>query len=129
MCLHFQDPLEFYGYLMPKLEALKMDSAFLNRNVNEGFSGGEKKRNEVRPPHPAVLATGRAQPGSPWRSALSKLIAGSLDVQRADAADHTAACIRSIADADGAALWLKLDSLCCPADPAAGGAGGRRRHP
>ncbi len=43
-----QDPLEFYGYLMPKLEALKMDSAFLNRNVNEGFSGGEKKRNEVR---------------------------------------------------------------------------------
>jgi Fe-S cluster assembly ATPase SufC len=45
-----QDPLEFYGYLMPKLEALKMDSAFLNRNVNEGFSGGEKKRNEVRSP-------------------------------------------------------------------------------
>ena len=42
-----QDPLEFYGYLAPKLEALKMDSAFLNRNVNEGFSGGEKKRNEV----------------------------------------------------------------------------------
>lgn len=41
------DPLEFYGYLMPKLEALKMDSAFLNRNVNEGFSGGEKKRNEI----------------------------------------------------------------------------------
>jgi Fe-S cluster assembly ATPase SufC len=56
-----QDPLEFYGYLMPKLEALKMDSAFLNRNVNEGFSGGEKKRNEVRPPHPAVLATASLQ--------------------------------------------------------------------
>lgn len=46
----WQDPLEFYGYLSPKLEALKMDPAFLNRNVNEGFSGGEKKRNEVRPP-------------------------------------------------------------------------------
>jgi len=41
------DPLEFYGFLSPKLEALKMDSAFLNRNVNEGFSGGEKKRNEI----------------------------------------------------------------------------------
>lgn len=41
------DPLEFYGFLMPKLEALKMDSSFLNRNVNEGFSGGEKKRNEI----------------------------------------------------------------------------------
>ena len=24
-----------------------MDPAFLNRNVNEGFSGGEKKRNEI----------------------------------------------------------------------------------
>jgi hypothetical protein len=26
---------------------LNMDPAFLNRNVNEGFSGGEKKRNEI----------------------------------------------------------------------------------
>ena len=30
-----------------QLEALNMDPAFLNRNVNEGFSGGEKKRNEI----------------------------------------------------------------------------------
>ncbi|KAJ3676509.1 hypothetical protein LUZ60_003921 [Juncus effusus] len=41
------EPLEFYGYLGPKLAALKMDPAFLDRNVNEGFSGGEKKRNEI----------------------------------------------------------------------------------
>lgn len=41
------DPLEFYAFLMPKLEALNMDISFLNRNVNEGFSGGEKKRNEI----------------------------------------------------------------------------------
>jgi len=41
------DPLEFYSFLMPKLEMLNMDVAFLNRNVNEGFSGGEKKRNEI----------------------------------------------------------------------------------
>jgi Fe-S cluster assembly ATP-binding protein len=41
------DPLEFYAFVMPKLEALNMDPAFLNRNVNEGFSGGEKKRNEI----------------------------------------------------------------------------------
>lgn len=41
------DPLEFYSYIMPKLEALNMDPTFLNRNVNEGFSGGEKKRNEI----------------------------------------------------------------------------------
>lgn len=30
-----------------QLELLNMDPAFLNRNVNEGFSGGEKKRNEI----------------------------------------------------------------------------------
>lgn len=41
------DPLEFYAYITPKLESLNMDPAFLNRNVNEGFSGGEKKRNEI----------------------------------------------------------------------------------
>ncbi|KAL6759408.1 iron-sulfur cluster assembly protein [Haematococcus lacustris] len=41
------DPLEFYAHVMPKLELLNMDPAFLNRNVNEGFSGGEKKRNEI----------------------------------------------------------------------------------
>jgi len=41
------DPLEFYAFVMPKLELLNMDASFLNRNVNEGFSGGEKKRNEI----------------------------------------------------------------------------------
>eukprot|EP00238_Polyblepharides_amylifera_P013230 CAMPEP_0196576866 /NCGR_PEP_ID=MMETSP1081-20130531/6029_1 /TAXON_ID=36882 /ORGANISM="Pyramimonas amylifera, Strain CCMP720" /LENGTH=303 /DNA_ID=CAMNT_0041895585 /DNA_START=102 /DNA_END=1013 /DNA_ORIENTATION=- len=41
------DPLEFYAHLMPKLDSLNMDLSFLNRNVNEGFSGGEKKRNEI----------------------------------------------------------------------------------
>lgn len=40
-------PLEFYGFLSPKLAALNMDPTFLDRNVNEGFSGGEKKRNEI----------------------------------------------------------------------------------
>jgi Fe-S cluster assembly ATPase SufC len=41
------DPLQFYAHVMPKLELLNMDPTFLNRNVNEGFSGGEKKRNEI----------------------------------------------------------------------------------
>ena len=41
------DPLEFYAEVSPKLEQLRMDPTFLNRNVNEGFSGGEKKRNEI----------------------------------------------------------------------------------
>lgn len=45
--LEEMDPLEFYGFISPKLEKLNMDPSFLNRNVNEGFSGGERKRNEI----------------------------------------------------------------------------------
>ncbi|BDA48195.1 probable ATP-dependent transporter ycf16 [Coccomyxa sp. Obi] len=41
------EPLEFYGFVMPKLAALKMNPDFLNRDVNANFSGGEKKRNEI----------------------------------------------------------------------------------
>ncbi|KAI3470982.1 hypothetical protein Pfo_027645 [Paulownia fortunei] len=40
-------PIEFYGYVVPKLELVNMKIDFLNRNVNEGFSGGERKRNEI----------------------------------------------------------------------------------
>ncbi|XP_038980409.1 ABC transporter I family member 6, chloroplastic-like [Phoenix dactylifera] len=40
-------PLEFYSYVSPKAAAINMDLRFLDRNVNEGFSGGEKKRNEI----------------------------------------------------------------------------------
>ncbi|GER46095.1 Abc transporter [Striga asiatica] len=40
-------PIEFYAYVAPKLELVNMKIDFLNRNVNEGFSGGEKKRNEI----------------------------------------------------------------------------------
>ncbi|XP_051121581.1 ABC transporter I family member 6, chloroplastic [Andrographis paniculata] len=40
-------PIEFYGYVAPKLELVGMKIDFLNRNVNEGFSGGERKRNEI----------------------------------------------------------------------------------
>jgi Fe-S cluster assembly ATP-binding protein len=38
---------EFRTYLRPKLELLEMDSSFLDRAVNTGFSGGEKKKNEI----------------------------------------------------------------------------------
>jgi Fe-S cluster assembly ATP-binding protein len=41
------DPLEFLKILQPFLEILKINSEFLYRNLNEGFSGGEKKRNEI----------------------------------------------------------------------------------
>ncbi|KAF3952772.1 hypothetical protein CMV_021706, partial [Castanea mollissima] len=40
-------PIEFYAYIFPKLELVNMKADFLNRNVNEGFSGGERKRNEI----------------------------------------------------------------------------------
>jgi Fe-S cluster assembly ATP-binding protein len=41
------DPLEFMELTQFFLKQLKMKDEFLNRNLNEGFSGGEKKRNEV----------------------------------------------------------------------------------
>ena len=41
------DPLEFFDFITQKLEVINMDPAFLNRSVNEGFSGGEKKRNQI----------------------------------------------------------------------------------
>jgi Fe-S cluster assembly ATP-binding protein len=41
------DPLEFMQIIQPLLQKLKINPEFLNRNLNEGFSGGEKKRNEI----------------------------------------------------------------------------------
>ena len=41
------DAMDFLKLLREKLKLVKMDEAFLRRSVNEGFSGGEKKRNEV----------------------------------------------------------------------------------
>jgi len=41
------DPLEFLKIISEKLEFVNMSPVFLDRNVNEGFSGGEKKRNEI----------------------------------------------------------------------------------
>src|SRR5688572_2627200 len=41
------DAAEFLKLVKDKMELLKMDRSFMNRAVNEGFSGGEKKRNEI----------------------------------------------------------------------------------
>ena len=41
------DPLEFDDLIREKLKIVEMDASFINRSVNEGFSGGEKKRNEI----------------------------------------------------------------------------------
>ena len=41
------DPIEFLMLIDEKLKIINMSASFLSRNVNEGFSGGEKKRNEI----------------------------------------------------------------------------------
>ncbi len=41
------DPLEFDDLIHEKIKIVEMDKSFINRSVNEGFSGGEKKRNEI----------------------------------------------------------------------------------
>jgi Fe-S cluster assembly ATP-binding protein len=41
------DPLEFDDLVQEKIKVVEMDPSFLGRSVNEGFSGGEKKRNEI----------------------------------------------------------------------------------
>lgn len=41
------DPMEFLSHIKGKARLVEMAPGFLNRSVNEGFSGGEKKRNEI----------------------------------------------------------------------------------
>ena len=41
------DAFEFLALVKDRMKLMDMDESFLNRGVNEGFSGGEKKRNEI----------------------------------------------------------------------------------
>jgi len=41
------DAMDFLALMKAKMHFMEMDPSFLNRAVNEGFSGGEKKRNEI----------------------------------------------------------------------------------
>ena len=41
------DLIDFDDFIQEKLEIVEMNPSFLSRSVNEGFSGGEKKRNEI----------------------------------------------------------------------------------
>jgi Fe-S cluster assembly ATP-binding protein len=41
------DAMEFLALIKERMKLVEMDQSFLNRSVNEGFSGGEKKRNEI----------------------------------------------------------------------------------
>lgn len=41
------DPIEFEDYIIEKLDVINMKDEFLSRSINTGFSGGEKKKNEI----------------------------------------------------------------------------------
>jgi Fe-S cluster assembly ATP-binding protein len=41
------DAMEFLALIKDKMKVVEMDQALINRPLNEGFSGGEKKRNEI----------------------------------------------------------------------------------
>ncbi len=41
------DPIEFEDYIVSKLDVIEMKNEFLERSINTGFSGGEKKKNEI----------------------------------------------------------------------------------
>lgn len=41
------DAMEFLGLIKEKMKLVEMDQSLINRPLNEGFSGGEKKRNEI----------------------------------------------------------------------------------
>jgi Fe-S cluster assembly ATP-binding protein len=41
------DPIDFSKFIIEKINSINMNPSFLSRNVNEGFSGGEKKCNEI----------------------------------------------------------------------------------
>ncbi|OLP85093.1 Endoplasmic reticulum-Golgi intermediate compartment protein 3 [Symbiodinium microadriaticum] len=80
------DVIEFYGLVTQKLQDLKINPDFLNRNVNEGFSGGERKRNEML--QMAVL--------QPKLAILDEIDSG-LDI---DALKDVAEAIRSVREQD-----------------------------
>jgi Fe-S cluster assembly ATP-binding protein len=41
------DPVDFLALAQERMKLVEMDQSFMSRSVNEGFSGGEKKRNEI----------------------------------------------------------------------------------
>ena len=85
-------PVEFAKILKEKIKMLKMDESLLGRSVNEGFSGGEKKRNEIL--HMAIL--------NPSLSILDETDSG-LDI---DALQIVANGVNSLRDKDNSFLII-----------------------
>jgi len=86
------DAFDFDELVREKLSVVKMDSSFLNRSVNEGFSGGEKKRNEI-------LQMALLEP----RLAILDETDSGLDI---DALKIVAEGVNSLANADNAMLVI-----------------------
>ncbi len=86
------DPLEFDDFVREKARVVEMDPELLNRAVNVGFSGGEKKRNEIL--QMAVLEP---------RLALLDETDSGLDI---DALRTVAAGINSLASANNAVVLV-----------------------
>lgn len=86
------DVFDFDDLIEEKLDVVKMDAAFLDRSVNEGFSGGEKKRNEIL--QMALL--------EPALSILDETDSG-LDI---DALKTVAAGVNQLANADNAMVLI-----------------------
>lgn len=86
------DAFDFDELVREKLDIVKMDAAFLNRSVNEGFSGGEKKRNEI-------LQMALLEP----RLAILDETDSGLDI---DALKTVAQGVNSLATADNAMLVI-----------------------
>jgi Fe-S cluster assembly ATP-binding protein len=86
------DVFDFDDLIEEKLEVVKMDAAFLDRSVNEGFSGGEKKRNEIL--QMALL--------EPTLAILDETDSG-LDI---DALKTVAGGVNQLANADNAVVMI-----------------------
>ena len=84
------DPMDFMEVLEEKMKAIGWDDSLLNRPVNDGFSGGEKKRNEVL--HMAVM--------EPKLAVLDETDSG-LDI---DALKTVANAVKTLRRPDNAAL-------------------------
>jgi Fe-S cluster assembly ATP-binding protein len=86
------DAFEFLALARDKMKLMKMDESFLNRSVNAGFSGGEKKRNEIL--QMAIL--------EPSLALLDETDSG-LDI---DALQIVAAGVNSLRSADRAIVMI-----------------------
>ena len=95
-----------------KMKLLQMDQSFLSRAVNEGFSGGEKKRNEIF--QMAVLEPKLASSTRPTRASTStrcKIVADGVNALRsARARDHRRHALPAPARLHRARLRARADA-------------------